>query len=407
MTHDVFISYAPIDKPIADGVCANLEADGVRCWIAPRDMRPGEDAPREIHQAITGCRVLVLIFSNQANISAQVYREIFLAADKKIIIVPFIIEIPEMTPRMRYILAGAHGLDAMNPPTQAQIDSLVQRVKRLLMGPPPSSAAVRHIPAWVWGGIIAVMLLVGSAAAGYWTGQIPNAIPITSSIIPTIQKIQTLTPTPVSGSRADRARSFAEPILTAIANRKPDFEEDFGTGNPAWSFDGAQGTFAIADGVARLRSSNEIGTSMSADRALTGKDMVLQFDARLMSGNSTSLLQLIVHFLMSNHMFFININPDLRAWGIARMWGSQASYLDLTREKGDTVSPIGETMRVTIIVQGSRLAMFGNQVPMDFIEDAYLDNPGRNFFSCYSFSPAVCEFDNVKFWNLSKISGLP
>ena len=35
MAHDVFISYSSKDKPIADGITANLEAAGLRCWIAP------------------------------------------------------------------------------------------------------------------------------------------------------------------------------------------------------------------------------------------------------------------------------------------------------------------------------------------------------------------------------------
>ena len=37
MVHDVFISHSQKDKPIADGICAKLQATGVRCWIAPRD----------------------------------------------------------------------------------------------------------------------------------------------------------------------------------------------------------------------------------------------------------------------------------------------------------------------------------------------------------------------------------
>ena len=42
-THDVFISYSSNDKLVADMLCANLEARGVRCWIAPRDVMPGSE----------------------------------------------------------------------------------------------------------------------------------------------------------------------------------------------------------------------------------------------------------------------------------------------------------------------------------------------------------------------------
>jgi hypothetical protein len=43
MARDVFISYSSKDKPTADAVCATLEANGIRCWIAPRDVVPGSD----------------------------------------------------------------------------------------------------------------------------------------------------------------------------------------------------------------------------------------------------------------------------------------------------------------------------------------------------------------------------
>ena len=43
MAHDIFISYAHQDRTIANAVCATLEAHGIRCWIAPRDILPGSD----------------------------------------------------------------------------------------------------------------------------------------------------------------------------------------------------------------------------------------------------------------------------------------------------------------------------------------------------------------------------
>ena len=43
MAHDVFISYATQDKLQAGAVVAQLEANSIHCWIAPRDVRPGSD----------------------------------------------------------------------------------------------------------------------------------------------------------------------------------------------------------------------------------------------------------------------------------------------------------------------------------------------------------------------------
>ena len=56
MAHDVFISHSHADKPAADAACAALEAKGIRCWIAPRDINPGQDWAASIVEAIRGAR---------------------------------------------------------------------------------------------------------------------------------------------------------------------------------------------------------------------------------------------------------------------------------------------------------------------------------------------------------------
>lgn len=132
MTHDVFISYSSKDKPIADGICANLEAAGIRCWIAPRDIAPGEDWPTAITTAISGSKVMVLVFSGNSNSSADVGREIILAANHTLTIIPFKIENVEPEPGKQYYLARTHWMEAMNPPTTEQIQKLVERVQVIL-----------------------------------------------------------------------------------------------------------------------------------------------------------------------------------------------------------------------------------------------------------------------------------
>ena len=37
----MFISYSSQDAEVAERVVASLEARGLRCWIAPRDVAPG------------------------------------------------------------------------------------------------------------------------------------------------------------------------------------------------------------------------------------------------------------------------------------------------------------------------------------------------------------------------------
>ena len=142
MAHDIFISYSSKDKPIADGICANLEAAGLRCWIAPRDIAPGDDWPTAITSAITDSQVMVLVFSANSNSSKDVGREIILAANENLTIIPFKIEDVKPEPGKQYYLARTHWLEAMNPPTREHIQALVERVKALIK-PVPVSGIVQ------------------------------------------------------------------------------------------------------------------------------------------------------------------------------------------------------------------------------------------------------------------------
>ena len=59
--HDVFISYGSKDAGVVDAVCRVLETNGIKCWIAPRDIPTGSNYAREIPAAIRGCTVFLLM----------------------------------------------------------------------------------------------------------------------------------------------------------------------------------------------------------------------------------------------------------------------------------------------------------------------------------------------------------
>ncbi len=132
MTHDVFISHSAKDKVIADAVCAALEAEKIRCWIAPRDIRSGEHWAEAINNAVKKTRVMVLIFSESSNQSIQVAKELTLAVNSESVVIPF--KIDEILPSgvIEYYLADTHWLDAMNPPTRRHIQQLVEAVRHNL-----------------------------------------------------------------------------------------------------------------------------------------------------------------------------------------------------------------------------------------------------------------------------------
>lgn len=127
--HDVFISYAQVDKPIADAVCAKLESRHIRCWISPRDVPPGTDFPEAIIDGIEGSRVVVLIFSSHANNSPHVIREMTNAVNRGRIIIPFRIEDVLPSKSMEYLISISHWLEAVAPPMEKHIEILANTVE--------------------------------------------------------------------------------------------------------------------------------------------------------------------------------------------------------------------------------------------------------------------------------------
>jgi streptogramin lyase len=139
VAHDVFISYAHHDKPHADAVCATLEAKGIRCWVAPRDVIPGQEWGEAIVDAIHSSRVMVLMFSSHANDSPQIRREVQLAVNAESILIPFRIEDVAPARSLEYFLGTPHWLDAMTPPLEAHLERLAVAVRNFLAVSTPAT----------------------------------------------------------------------------------------------------------------------------------------------------------------------------------------------------------------------------------------------------------------------------
>jgi hypothetical protein len=116
MAKDVFVSYSQPDCACAFELVAQLEAGGVDCWIAPRDIAPAADWAAAIIEAISNARIMVLVFSASSNASPQVRREVERAAHKQVRILPFRIENVLPSQSLEYFLSAAHWLDAFPPP---------------------------------------------------------------------------------------------------------------------------------------------------------------------------------------------------------------------------------------------------------------------------------------------------
>ena len=121
MAHDVFISYSSRDKQTANAMCAILESDTLRCWVAPRDIPHGATWAGAISDAIDNSQAMVVILTSGANDSKHVMREVELAVQHDLMIVPFRVEAAELSADLRYYLSTTHWLDALTPPLEARI----------------------------------------------------------------------------------------------------------------------------------------------------------------------------------------------------------------------------------------------------------------------------------------------
>ncbi|MEE1087035.1 MAG: HD domain-containing protein [Schaedlerella sp.] len=108
----VFISYSSKEMEKATKVCKFLENNGISCWIAPRNVNPGQNYAPQIVTAIKNCGALVLLASRNTNQSAHVSNEVSLAFDNKKSIIPFKIEDFEFTDEYLYFLGRKHWIEA-------------------------------------------------------------------------------------------------------------------------------------------------------------------------------------------------------------------------------------------------------------------------------------------------------
>jgi hypothetical protein len=128
----VFISYASTDFLRADAVRQQLERAGWACWIAPRDInRTGLPYTEAIPQAIRQARAVVVLLSPAANLSVHIPRELDMALERKLLIVP--IRLADMRPagQLEYLLRTCQWLDAFARDDDDVMRELTSRIRAM------------------------------------------------------------------------------------------------------------------------------------------------------------------------------------------------------------------------------------------------------------------------------------
>jgi hypothetical protein len=128
--YSAFLSHASEDRQTAEAVCRHLEAAGFRCWIAPRDVRPGKDYPEEIIRGIEESKCLVLILSEVSNKAPFVRAEVERAYSKGKPVFP--VRIQEVLPSraLELFISTKHWIDAWQGNIEQHAARLAQELAR-------------------------------------------------------------------------------------------------------------------------------------------------------------------------------------------------------------------------------------------------------------------------------------
>lgn len=184
MNHDVFISYSSKNPEAAQAICHVLEENGIKCWMAPRDIPLGSKYAAVISRAIKGSKAVVLVFSEQSAISPWVESEINIAFSNHKPIFPYKIDraVLEKYDEFYLMLNSRHWIDSY-PDFRTRFDELVQTVGKYVgvdvKKKPTSQPQVPPVPEppvpptpkprrrwWLWALLAALAVAVGVGLFG-------------------------------------------------------------------------------------------------------------------------------------------------------------------------------------------------------------------------------------------------
>jgi TPR repeat protein len=136
MAANIFLSYASKDQKTAETICQALESRGLECWMAVRNIHPGENFQEAIVRAIRSAKVMLFVFSANSNNSDEVKKEIVLAGQHKLFVIPIRVEDVAPNEALAYEFATRQWIDLYKDWESAieQLTAQVQAVTALVAG---------------------------------------------------------------------------------------------------------------------------------------------------------------------------------------------------------------------------------------------------------------------------------
>ena len=131
MTGHVFVSHGSEDSGEAEELAAFIEAKGVKAWIAPRDVRPGQDYSEQLQEAIEQCSAFVVLVTDKANKSPYVRAETEMAFSTSKPIFPVRMSDIKPASGLAFFLKIRHWTDAFGAGRDASLGRLARELQNL------------------------------------------------------------------------------------------------------------------------------------------------------------------------------------------------------------------------------------------------------------------------------------
>ena len=132
MAAEVFISYSSQDQERVVKIADKLRSADISIWVDESGISAATLWSQEIAEAITSCKVLVLMVTPKSVASENVVKEVSLAAEQRKKILPVILEPTEIPKSLQYHLAGIQHLDVTRMEASECAEEIIPALKQLL-----------------------------------------------------------------------------------------------------------------------------------------------------------------------------------------------------------------------------------------------------------------------------------
>jgi hypothetical protein len=273
---------------------------------------------------------------------------------------------------------------------------------------PPSKPARTHkntVTIWILAPALIIILvaiayfsLAGKGDSPIFSRQTATMTLIPTSTIDSYATAQAYTATLAAITSYSWVQEFAEPILSQIANRSPDFQDDFS--DPDWS-SGHWSYFAgasIENGQLVIPAANQWqGAGITAQAS----DFVGRFKFTLTKATSNTLSFGFTFRGDSTGATANDFTFGAEGWcGFGEV--GPATRNTIINECKTSLPDLQQPTIVTIIVQGNQAAAYLNGVPMLYQEGIFHSGNEIAIGTSMVDGTATVSFDDFELWNLNR-----